>query len=352
MGLTVTGAFDGGNPQAAAAIERTADDTFLVRPFSEDGDGNYKFALHVVVRNDGAEPVPVRLLVDWDDARYMPDRDYVHVGSGEVWRYVPAVVDGTVSTVDFRCAPGDTHVGISPEYGVERYGRFAAGLEAQLPAGSRAILGRSPDNRGIDSWSIGAGNKHIFILTRVHPYETAASYCAEGLLRWLTSQANAGADWLRRWTCTAVPMPNPDGVALGLCKRTAASAGADLEREGVERAHPETAAIMELLDRLRPAGFLDIHGWMHYDEDGIHCNQEATREAFLAAADTTDGLRHNRWNGRYSSASPTGMRHYSMQNFGAQALAVSYRWPGRSPDDMRAVGRSTMTAFLAAMGAD
>lgn len=351
--VEVTGAFDGGNPQDPGAVERVADDVFRVRPFSEDGDGNYKFALNLRVANRRAEAVPLRLEVEWADERYMPDRNYVHVGAGDDWRFVPTGVSGTVSTVVFRAAPGVTHVGISPEYGLERYATFADRFAAQrAPRCTRRTVGMSRDGRSIDAWEFGAGPSCVFVLARVHPYETAASYCAEGLMQWLAAAYRRDEALLSRYRFVAVPMPNPDGVARGLCKRTALTDGADLERQGIERAHPETAAMMELLGACRPIGFLDIHGWMHFDEDGVHCSQDLLREAFLAAADETTGLRHTRWNARYAQASPTGLRHYCLEAFGSRALAASYRWPTRTADDMRAVGASTLTAFLRALEVD
>ena len=88
--IHVTNDFEGANPHAAGDVERTGDDAFVIRPYSEDGDGNYKFNLLVGVANRSRKPVEAAFVVDWADAEYNACRDYVLLGRSDQWRQFPA----------------------------------------------------------------------------------------------------------------------------------------------------------------------------------------------------------------------------------------------------------------------
>ena len=77
--------FEGANPGDAAAVEQTGESAFVIRPYSEDGDDNYKFSLLVRVSNNADRSAPAELTIDWADPVYMSCRDYVLLGRRDQW---------------------------------------------------------------------------------------------------------------------------------------------------------------------------------------------------------------------------------------------------------------------------
>lgn len=340
---------DGGNPQDAAAIEQVAEDHFRVRPYSEDGDGNYKFALCVRIVNPHERPRPFRLEVDWADEQYMEARRFLYIGDGDDWQFVPAQVDGAVAAVTHAVAPGHSYVGLSPAYSLGDFERFAGGLSA---AGyDRSLAGRSNEGREIAAFAIGSGPRRVLVTARYHPYETASSYCLEGMMAWLAAAEPAPRALLEQFRFTLVPMPNPDGVYRGLCKRTAVG-GVDLSHEGAHGGDATTRVLLGVIDATRPHGFLDIHGWMYMEEDGLHYLDPALADGFLRHIGPHPAFAGNKWKRDHpSGADPGSIRPYANRRHGTDVLALSYRWPGRTVPHMRAVGGPTLEAFCVALSA-
>ena len=98
MELTVTSGYEGGNPQNASNIEPLGD-AICVRPESEDGDSNYKFAFDVTLRNESDAPRALKLIVDWQEppevgTKYMKPRKSIFVIGADVSREVTGRLDG------------------------------------------------------------------------------------------------------------------------------------------------------------------------------------------------------------------------------------------------------------------
>jgi len=156
---------------------------------------------------------------------------------------------------------------------------------------------------------------------------------------------------LRRHTFTFVPLPNPDGVYRGLCKRTGVG-GVDLSHEGAEGADATTRVLLSIIDAVRPRGFLDIHGWMYMDQDGLHYLDPDLGDRFAARLVAHPLFVGNQWRGTAGDdQAPGSIRARAHRLHGSRPLAVSYRWPGRSVPQMRAMGGPTLEAFCAALEA-
>jgi hypothetical protein len=141
-------------------------------------------------------------------------------------------------------------------------------------------------------------------------------------------------------------MPNPDGVYLGLCKRTALH-GSDLSHEAVFRRDAPARVLMDLIDDLKPATLLDIHGWMHLDEDGIGYVDAAQQSRFVEGIQKHPLFQGNRWLGSDGTRRPNegNPRLYAFRRYGTRAIDLSYRWPGRTAADLREVGAASLRAF-------
>ncbi|MGI8915721.1 MAG: M14 family zinc carboxypeptidase [Chloroflexota bacterium] len=345
--ITVEAVEDGGNPRDPAAIQRLGDAAhFRIVPFSEDGDANYKFALHVLARNTGPSPAPLTLEIDWGDQAYMVSRGFLHVRRAGRWEFLPVMVDGSLGRLMIVLPPGESAIGLSPAYGLADRAAFLA--QPALTSVRRDVIGYSEQGRPIESFSFGTGPRRLLVTARFHPYETAASWCIEGLLSWLTARSEAQEQLLRQTSVDVVPMPNPDGVVLGLCKRTGLG-GTDLSHEAGKSDDATARVLLDLLDTLRPAAFLDIHGWMHFDEDGLHHYDDGLAARFQHAAAGDQALIGNRWKAYLERPCAGSPLWYSTQRYGTLALAVSYRWPGRTLAQMQAIGTGTLRAFTAAI---
>lgn len=347
MAIELECGYDGANPQDAAAVKKLGEGRFRVAPFSEDGDANYKFALNVKAINPSRSDEALTLEIDWGTIAYMENRGFVYVGRGDDWRFVPGTVDGALTTVQLAIPPGETGIGLSPAYGLADHQAY---LERLLPttAFAREVIGQSDQGREIEAFRIGRGGTSVLVIARLHPYETAASFCTEGLMTWLGSPGASREKILSDFHFVIVPMPNPDGVYLGLCKRTGLT-GSDLSHEAVDRRDAPAQLLMDLIDDLQPAALLDIHGWMHLDEDGIGFVDETQQIRFVAEIQRHPLFQGNRWLGTNATlrANAGNPRLYAYRRYGTRAIDLSYRFPGRTVAQMRDVGAVSLRAFCA-----
>jgi hypothetical protein len=346
MSVELDCSYEGANPSRPDAIEKMGESHFKIYPYSEDGDGNYKFAMSVRATNRAGGPELVTLEVDWQDEQYMSAREFVHIGGGDDWRFLPADVEGSIAKVRHELQPGISYVGLCPSYDLDRHLRFAQTLPAL--GYKRSVPGHSEEGRELEAFSLGEGPVPILVTARFHPYETASSYCVEGLMNWVaTGEAEA---LRRRYHFTIMPMSNPDGVRLGLCKRTS-DRGVDLEHEGAFGGDATARGLLDLMAAVKPVGHLDIHGWMHFDEDGAFHLNEALVTKFIADLGGNPALAGNRVLPIDVSENPYPgwPQTYVAREYGAEALEVSYRWPSRTVPAMRALGGPTLRAFCEAV---
>ncbi|XP_019764903.2 cytosolic carboxypeptidase 6 [Dendroctonus ponderosae] len=122
---------------------------------------------------------------------------------------------------------------------------------------SRELLANSVQSRRVDLITIGsldpapkskAKRRIVFIMARIHPGETPASFVCQGLLELLIS-SNSIASILRdNVTFKVIPMLNPDGVFLGNYRSTVM--GTDLNRSwhvANQWLHPTSKAVIDIL---------------------------------------------------------------------------------------------------------
>jgi len=343
-------AFEGANPRRRGEVRELAAGRFLVRPWSEDGDGNYKFCLNVRAVNASGAPAPIELRIEWDDLEYMDCRDYLLVGRGDEWRSFPARVAGMTASAELLVPPGDSWIGLHPVY--DR-AMLAADCRRAAAAGFRAtVIGESFEGREMLALSLGPDSAPaVFLVARFHPYETAGSHCVAAILEMLAADRAAGGELTSRWRFVVAPFANPDGVAAGCCKRSRCG-GPDLCHEGADSDDPAGLALAALLERTAPRGYLDLHGWMYRDEDGLSYSHPAAREKFLAAlagrAPFTKG-----WRGGCSGERPRKPGDFCSRAFhdhGAVGFIISPSWFGRTVPEMREFGRGVLRAFCGAIG--
>ena len=337
--------YPGANPRRASDVEKVAPDRFLIHPWSEDGDGNYKFCLNVEAVNESDAPERVTLLIDWNDIEYMDCRDYVLLGRGEEWQPVTGEVQGMVAMFELTVPPGDWFLGLHPVYDLEA---FADDRRAAVEAGlAERVFGKSHGGRELVAFSAGEeGAPAVLVVSRFHPYETAGSFCVSAILKTLADDLAGGGPLTAGHRFVIVPVTNPDGVAAGCCKR-ARRGGPDLCHEGADSDDPAGRALAGLLAETKPAGYLDLHGWMYREHDGLTFSHQAQRDAFAAAL-AGDPLFNKEWKGSFSGERelvPGDFASRAYHDHGAVSFIISPSWFGRSVPQMREFGRKVLTAF-------
>ncbi len=339
--------YPGANPRRASDVEKVAPDRFLIQPWSEDGDGNYKFCLNVEAINESGSPEPVTLLIDWDDLEYMDCRDYVLIGRHDEWQSVQGKVDGAMTAVELEVPPGEWFIGLHPVYDFDM---FESDRVKAVAAGFESFkFGKSFEDREMTGLSIGEpGAPAVMVVSRFHPYETAGSVCVSAILEMLAADLAEGGPLTGTFRFVVVPMTNPDGTATGCCKRSR-SGGPDLCHEGADSDDPAGRALSELVSVVKPHGYMDIHGWMYRDHDGLSFSHQEKRDR-MAGAIAGEPAFSKEWKGSDWSRKPDKPGDFFMRatrDHGAVGAVVSPSWFGRSVSDMREYGRKLFGAFCA-----
>jgi hypothetical protein len=337
--------FEGANPRRASDVEKLAPDRFLLHPWSEDGDGNYKFCLNVEAVNDSPDPRKVTLLIDWEDLEYMDCRDYVLVGRDEKWEFFQGRIDGMITVVEAVVPPGEWFVGLHPVYDLDRCDDDCR--RAVESGFDERVYGRSGEDRELVSLSVGPMDvPAAVVVCRFHPYETAGSFCVSEMLEVLSADLESGGPLTEKNRFVIVPMPNPDGVAAGCCKRSRPG-GPDICHEGADSEDPAGRALAELVAEVAPRAYLDLHGWMYRNHDGL-CFSRADKCDALVEKLCGEAVFSKEWKRKDWSDLPDRPGDFysrAWRDHRATCFVISPTWFGRSVPDMREFGRKLLAAF-------
>jgi len=253
---------DGGNPRLESDIIRTARGV-LLRPFAEDGDTLCKFHLNVELVNPTESAIETEIEIEWFNDAYPELRDYLllHSADGRL-TWIPSTMTGSRQVATICVPPGAHCLCVNPRYETARVSRLLGALDKNRF--TVKTIGTS--RMGRDIYGVEIGNpsaKPIAIVSRIHPYETVSSFFIEGMLHWLNS-ADSDA-FLQTRRLAFVPMPNPDGVALGYQKTTYGSAG--LASNLMASVEEEPVALREYFLKLNPYLAAEFRGWLgRYDD--------------------------------------------------------------------------------------
>ena len=139
-------------------------------------------------------------------------------------------------------------------------------LAQQLDRSPRATclsIGKSREGRLIPLIALHSpdtvyGNTYVlYAVARLHGSEVAGTEALLAIAQhFVNTNGEAELNLLRRCTMVLVPMANPDGAVRNGRDN---AAGADLNRDWINLAQPETQAIEASLRTWRPSAFLDLH---------------------------------------------------------------------------------------------
>lgn len=377
--LRIIVGFDGAAPFSEEGVTARADGSFEVRPSWRSAPGESeelpgcggRFWVRVV--NESTGPARFDCFVNWEDTSeaHRKLRDWVAVllpGADE-WSTVAAPIEANGVRVVLDLPPGETQLAASPEYS---YGVALDYFRRKQAAPGTVLssIGRSEEGREIPVLRIddptGQPRKADFMyFGRNHAYETAGSYCAEGMIDFLLSDDSRARESRRRYRFHFLPMTNPDGVHNGLSRLTAPK-GADVNRIRPQ-ADATWRALRDYVDAVKPQLHLNIHNWLSKTHDGLLANTREFAERFQALMpdQRCDGkVWMVEWTERfleregirdYSPGSDAWLRHASWKNdvaarFGGIGLTLEFPWFGRTTARMRDLGRDALIAFLAAAG--
>ncbi len=287
MSIKVITGFDGACPHCDKGVRKDKQGRFIFSPglrrepgLGEEipGKGS-RFSTRLV--NTGKLEQTVELVVDWDTLDRVEHHDigYIRHENAHEWAMIPGQRNGTCVEYNLKLAPGLTHLGLFPEYNVERLNGLITELKARGVCVK--IAGRSRESRPI--WLIQFDSPNpkalsFLIQTRDHAYETAGSYCAEGIANFLASDDPVAKYLLSKFNVYIMPMTNPDGVYNGMSQRTW-ERGPRMDNV-FDIPDGALKTVKKVFDQTKPGAYLTIHNWTHKFNDGLLYGQhEAVAEA-------------------------------------------------------------------------
>jgi hypothetical protein len=370
--------FEGSCPQSQKGVKQEGPRRYRICPswrpspgISEEAVGR-STRLGFRIQNDSGRAQAVDLLIDWqyDDApakdrpsfksreEFMSYRDFVVVKDPrrKEWYTVTADVDASVATVRLPIPAGVTEVQWHPPYTYTQGEDFVASLREDRRVKTERI-GESEEKRHL--WMLRitddstAPKKRVIIRARAHGYESGGSYAMEGMLRWLIADSDWALQALRKYEFFVIPMANPDGVFNGLGRLTKPQ-GADVVWASVPNPDKAHSAVREVVDRIKPVIFVDLHNWQHKYRDGLLDMDARYREQFLLHMPDQRQFE-KRWQVRDPEPVPTSeparetMGQYCHRVYGSVHVSFEFPWFRRTLDDVRWTGQQALWAFLRAI---
>ena len=376
--ISLTVPQDGGTPRVADKIAGVRPNEFKISASYDDGGvsplRHPVSRMNLLCHNSSDKDVTVTLHIDLSDngrrtdmdnvpEAGMSERDFIFIRhQGKEWKQVKGQTAGWIATVSFNAAPGETLVGLSPEYSYQDYLNFINTLPAHSCL-TKTLIGKS--NGGREHWQltitdplIGTENKRkILWHAREHAYETFASYAIEGLVRFLLSDEATG--YRQQYVFVIDPMINVDGVFEGL-----------EYRGGYDFPDPKGTAsarlVYETIDHLQPDYVVTWHNWISPRDANVLFytdseNGKPVPRAFLRFLQLYPSLRYfghrwrnqeiplkHNWAGR--TLSLYNVHQYAMKKYDTKVWGWEMPWWNVNTQEAMESGASFAKAFLTVIG--
>ena len=119
---------------------------------------------------------------------------------------------------------------------------------------SKQLAGRSVRGLDIDLYCLGAGRLKILAWSQIHGNESTSTRALLKLANWLVADKNK--DLLRQVSFYFIPQLNPDGANA---HQRHNSSGVDLNRDALELLQPESLALSNAFEAVKPQLCLNLH---------------------------------------------------------------------------------------------
>lgn len=366
MTLKIETGFDGSCPHFDEGVKQDKDGTFVLFPQyraqageSEESErGGSRLSTRIV--NESPKPLEAKLRVEWGAKRAVNhDLGYVRHESDEEWTMIPGVCREETILYNLAVQPGTTLFGLYPEYNYAQCAGLAAGMKQK---GVKVdVIGQSREGRDMWMLSFPSSNSQAanwFLQARDHAYETAGSYCVEGITEFLLADEPLSRYLRSKFNVYVVPMTNPDGVFNGMSRLTWEQ-GADMNRI-VTREDTAHATLKAAVDRVRPAVHMNIHNWTGKFVDGLLSNEVDIAERIQEHM-PADTAHFKRWMVQtlYSFLQAGKRSHvpdanrswkdYCKDEFDAIGVNFEFPWFTLNTADMREKGKRAFVAFALAV---
>lgn len=335
---------DGGNPRTLFDIRRNGKKGFFIKPYSEDGDNNYKFRLNVKLINNNYRHARVLFIINWNDTEHQHNRNFVMIYKNDNYKKIEAEIDRTRTIALTEVPPGESHLCIFPPYNYKRLVNMLDKLpEVKF---SKHIIGKSLNKRDIFAVETGQSDQRpIVVMTRVHPYETIGSYFADGMINWLTSDNEEVKSLLSKKRIVFIPMPNPDGVAEGLCKTTLGGLDYSYAASSEE---PEAVSVKNYLTEINARGIFDLHGYM-INHDRFRTNDGTRMDLLYKKLKMKPDLFNKKlfaYNEMYPiNGKEINMGGHVVTKMNGTFINSSWTWYDRSINHVRSMGVEILKAY-------
>ena len=373
MSVQVITGFDGSCPHHDKGVRRETETRVVFFPSYREQEGIDQESLAVGtgcrfcvrLKNAGSASERMQVVADWETSKHVAVQDIGFVrhenDDADDWRMITGTINGTQVTFDLALQPGVTELGLCPSYNTERLARFVEQAAARgVEVGS---VGKSGQGRDIPLLSFPSKNpaaRNFLVQARDHAYETAGSYCVEGIVDYLLS-SDPVAEFIRtKFNVRILPMTNPDGVYNGMSRLTW-ERGLNVDQiDWNADAGPEVSALVAHAEAFRAIGFMNIHNYCmkFYDQLMIAEKEMADKVFQHIPADTA---HYKRWQlvdneFRRARGGPTdkeegchlGWRLYHARNFDAVSCVYELPWFARTPKDMKRRGTEAFVAMALA----
>jgi hypothetical protein len=348
--VRVYGNFDGGNPQHPGRIVQSGKNEIRVMPEIEDGEAAYYFRLDIAVENREMAEVAIKLIIDWQDNRFIELKDRIFCRFPKRgWEAFGAQQRGTETIFMMKVPPGETRLTLNPSYS---YGEYLDFVKERVNPGlfEKEVLFSTPKGREIyllRSRAGRRGKRRVLVTARTHPYETAGSFCVEGIVEnYGKGKRPVELGEVDLWI---IPMICPDGVADGLCRLNERGAP-DLSRE-IKAGYGLCKTLMTAIEDIRPHLFIEWHNWMIKERDGIFYLRRWPMKKVIRNLEMRDPtFRQRGWikGLRYGllKLPAQGLKGFAEERCGSRCMTIEFPWYERSEEEMRQLGWNTLLAAM------
>ncbi|OGV50350.1 MAG: hypothetical protein A2017_15390 [Lentisphaerae bacterium GWF2_44_16] len=364
MTIKILTGFDGSCPHSDEGVKKESCNTFTVYPgyrkedgFSEENSRQGGSRFYIRIENDSIKSESVDITADWQiPARVCHhDQGYIKQNGGD-WGFLPCIRTAeTKIKYSLYSIPGITELALFPEY---NYSQCKSFVESLASEGIKIeTVGQSEDGR--DMWMVEFASDNpraesFFIQARDHAYETAGSYCVEGIVEFLKSEDFISKYIRSKFNFHIVPMTNPDGVYRGMSRLTREK-GADMNRLNTvsDKAHDN---LKKTIDRIAPKVHMNIHNWTNKFMDGLLVNDEEIKQRILFHF-TDDRENYKHWhiethadylranNITEAPENSKSWKNYCKEKFGAYGVNFEFPWFAILPNGMKQKGKKALTAY-------